>query len=89
MSTKILINSYFSDFEDNSDSDLIRKFDKKDFVQTAITLYDHEDMKNDTLWKQFRKNFADWIEDNVRALPARYAAYDIVQLTILRWIEID
>jgi hypothetical protein len=25
----------------------------------------------------------------VRALFARYAAYDIVQLTILRWIGID
>jgi hypothetical protein len=29
-------------------------------------LYDREDMKNDTLWKQFRKNFAEWIEDDFK-----------------------
>jgi hypothetical protein len=49
MSTEISINFYLSDSEDNSDPDLIRKVDKNNFVQTAITSYDREDMKNDTL----------------------------------------
>jgi hypothetical protein len=49
MSTKISINSYLSDPEDNLDSDIARKVDKNDFVQKAITSYDREDMKNDTL----------------------------------------
>jgi hypothetical protein len=35
-------------------------------VQKAITSYDREDMKNDTLWKQFRKNFAEWIENDFK-----------------------
>ncbi len=49
MSTEISINSYLSDSEDNLDSDIVRKIDKNDFVQKAITSYDREDMKNDTL----------------------------------------
>jgi hypothetical protein len=60
MSTEISINSYLSDF------DIVRKVDKNDFVQKAITSYDREDMKNDTLWKQFKKNFAEWIEDDFK-----------------------
>jgi hypothetical protein len=35
-------------------------------VQTAITSYDREDMKNDTLWEQFRENFAEWTEDDFK-----------------------
>ncbi len=66
MSTKISINSYLSDSEDNLDSDIARKVDKNDFVQKAITSYDREDMKNDTLWEQFRENFAEWIEDDFK-----------------------
>jgi hypothetical protein len=66
MSTEISINFYLSDFEDNSDSDLTRKVDKNDFIQTAITSYDREDIKNDTLWKQFKENFAEWIEDDFK-----------------------
>jgi hypothetical protein len=49
MSTEISINLYLSDLEDNLDLDIARKVDKNDFVQKAITLYDREDMKNDTL----------------------------------------
>jgi hypothetical protein len=65
MSNKISINSYLSDSdssnlidliiirrdENNSDSQsaFARKVDKNNFVQTAITSYDREDMKNDTL----------------------------------------
>jgi hypothetical protein len=65
MSSEISINSYLSDSdssnlidliiirrdENNSDSQsaFVRKVDKNNFVQTAITSYDREDMKNDTL----------------------------------------
>jgi hypothetical protein len=65
MSTEISINFYLSDSdssnfidlfairrdENNPDSQnaLARKVDKNNFVQTAITSYDREDMKNDTL----------------------------------------
>jgi hypothetical protein len=66
MSTEISINSYLSDSEDNLDPDIVRKVDKNDFVQKAITSYDREDMKNDTLWEQFRKKFAEWIEDDFK-----------------------
>jgi hypothetical protein len=66
MSTEISINFYLFDSEDNSDPDLVRKVDKNDFVQTAITSYDREDMKNDTLWKKFSKDFAEWIEDDFK-----------------------
>jgi hypothetical protein len=66
MSTEISINSYLFDSEDNLDSDIVRKVDKNDFVQKAITSYDREDMKNDTLWEQFKKNFTEWIEDDFK-----------------------
>ncbi len=66
MSTEISINSYLSDPEDNLDPDIVRKVDKNDFVQKAINSYDREDMKNDTLWEQFRENFAEWIEDDFK-----------------------
>jgi hypothetical protein len=54
MSTEILINSYLSDPDSSNLIDLsaaafVRKVDKNNFVQTAITSYDREDMKNDTL----------------------------------------
>jgi hypothetical protein len=72
MSAEISINSYLSDFDssdrNNPDSEskdaLVRKVDKNIFVQRTITSYDREDLKDDTLWKQFRKNFVDWIEDD-------------------------
>jgi hypothetical protein len=66
MTSEISINSYLSDSEDNLDSDIVCKVDKNDFVQKAITSYDREDMKNDTLWKQFRENFAEWIENDFK-----------------------
>jgi hypothetical protein len=66
MTSEISINFYLSDSEDNLDSDIVRKVDKNDFIQKAITSYDREDMKNDTLWEQFRKNFAEWIEDDFK-----------------------
>jgi hypothetical protein len=74
MSTEILINSYLFDLDSSnliiikrdSDPDLVRKIDKNDFVQKAITSYDREDMKNNTLWKQFRENFAEWIKDDFK-----------------------
>jgi hypothetical protein len=37
------------------------------FVQTAITSYDREDLKDDTLWEQFRKEFVDWIKDDFKS----------------------
>ncbi len=49
MTSEISINSYLFDSEDNLDPDIARKVDKNDFVQKAITSYDREDMKNDTL----------------------------------------
>jgi hypothetical protein len=65
MSTGISINSYLSDFDSTnfidfsairrdennpeSQSAFVRKVDKNNFVQAAITSYDREDMKNDTL----------------------------------------
>jgi ribonuclease HI len=66
MTTEISINFYLSDSEDNLDSDIVRKMNKNDFVQKAINSYDREDMKNDTLWKQFRERFAEWIEDDFK-----------------------
>ncbi len=82
MSTGISINSYLSDFDSTnfidfsairrdennpeSQSAFVRKVDKNNFVQAAITSYDREDMKNDTLWKQFREDFAEWIEDDFK-----------------------
>jgi hypothetical protein len=65
MSTEISINSYLSDTDSSnlidflairrdennpeSQSAFVRKVDKNNFVQAAITSYDREDMKNDTL----------------------------------------
>ncbi len=72
MSAEISINSYLSDLDssnrDNSDSEvtLTRKVDKNIFVQTTITSYDREDLKDDTLWEQFRENFVDWIENDFK-----------------------
>jgi hypothetical protein len=71
MSSEISINFYLSDsdssnFIDLSTSAFARKVDKNNFVQTAITSYDRENMKNDTLWEQFRENFAEWIEDDFK-----------------------
>ncbi len=66
MTTEISINSYFSDSENNLDFDIVRKMNKNDFVQKAINSYDREDMKDDTLWEQFRENFAEWIEDDFK-----------------------
>ncbi len=71
MSTEISINSYLSDPDSSNLTDpstiaLVRTVDKNNFVQAAITSYDREDMKNDTLWEQFRKNFAEWTEDDFK-----------------------
>ncbi len=55
MTSEISIKYYLSDLDslnkDDSDSEnaLIRKVDKNIFVQTAITSYDREDLKDDTL----------------------------------------
>jgi hypothetical protein len=54
MSTEISINSYLSDPDSSNLTDpstiaLVRTVDKNNFVQAAITSYDREDMKNDTL----------------------------------------
>jgi hypothetical protein len=82
MTSEISINLYLSDSDSsdfiairsdrhNSDSEvahaLIRKVDKNIFVQTTIISYDREDLKNDTLWEQFRKNFVGWIEDDFKS----------------------
>jgi hypothetical protein len=80
MSAEISINFYFSDFGSsdliairsdryNSDSEVafIRKVDKNIFVQTTIISYDREDLKDDTLWEQFRENFVDWTEDDFKS----------------------
>jgi hypothetical protein len=78
MSAEISINFYLSDLDSsdfivirsdkyNSDSDLVRKMNKNIFVQTTIISYDRENLKNDTLWEQFRKNFVDWIEDDFKS----------------------
>ncbi len=55
MSTKISVNFYLSDFDSSNKNEFnlenvfVCKIDKNIFVQTAVTLYDREDMKNDTL----------------------------------------
>jgi hypothetical protein len=65
MSTEIPINPYLSDPDPSNPTDPpttrrdennpepqsapARKVDKNNFVQAAITSYDREDMKNDTL----------------------------------------
>ncbi len=73
MTSEISINSYLSDFDSSNRDDLdsedalICKVDKNIFVQTAITLYDRKDLKNDTLWEQFREDFVGWIEDNFKS----------------------
>jgi hypothetical protein len=73
MSSEISVNLYLSDLDssnkDNSDSEdaFVRKVDNNIFVQTAITSYDWEDLKDDTLWKQFRKNFVGWIENDFKS----------------------
>jgi thymidylate synthase len=80
MSDETSINSYLFDShssnfidliairrdKDNSDFNLVRKVDKNDFIQAAITSYNREDMKNDTLWEQFRENFAEWTKDDFK-----------------------
>jgi hypothetical protein len=65
MTSEISINLYL--FESDSEVVLIRKIDKNIFVQTTITSYDREDLKDDTLWEQFRENFVDWIEDDFKS----------------------
>jgi hypothetical protein len=75
MSSEISINSYLSDSDssdrNNSDFDSknvrVCKIDKNIFVQTAIISYDRENLKNDTLWEQFKKNFVDWIENDFKS----------------------
>jgi hypothetical protein len=65
MLSELSINFYL--FESDSEDAFIRKVDKNIFVQTTITSYDREDLKDDTLWEQFRKNFVDWIEDDFKS----------------------
>ncbi len=78
MSSEISINSYFSDSDssdlivirsnkDNLNSDFVFKIDKNIFVQTTIISYDRENLKNDTLWEQFKENFVHWIEDDFKS----------------------
>jgi hypothetical protein len=72
MLSEISISFYFSDSDssnkDESDSKnaFVCKIDKNIFLQTAITLYDRKDMKNDRFWEQFNKNFAEWTEDDFK-----------------------
>ncbi len=67
MTSEISVNSYLSDSEPENVDALVRKIDKNIFEQTTITLYNREDLKDDTLWKQFRKNFVDWIKDDFKS----------------------
>jgi hypothetical protein len=67
MSNKISINFYLSDLESENVDAFVREVDKNIFVQTTIISYDRENLKNDTLWKQFKKNFVDWIEDDFKS----------------------
>jgi hypothetical protein len=65
MSSELSVNLYL--FESDSEDDLIREVDKNIFVQTTITSYDRGDLKDDTLWEQFRENFVDWVEDDFKS----------------------
>ncbi len=67
MTSEISVNSYLSDSESENVDALVRKVDKNIFEQTTITSYDREDLKDDTLWEQFKKNFVDWIEDDFKS----------------------
>jgi hypothetical protein len=64
MTSEISINFYLSDSESENVNALVHKIDKNIFVQTTIVSYDRKNLKNDTLWEQFKKNFVDWIEDD-------------------------
>jgi hypothetical protein len=77
MSAEISINFYLFDLDSsdfivikknkyNSDFDFVRKMNKNIFVQTTIISYDRKNLKNDTLWEQFKENFVDWIENDVK-----------------------
>jgi hypothetical protein len=67
MSSEISINFYFSDSESENVDAFVRKVDKNTFVQTTIISYDRENLKNDTLWEQFKEDFVDWIEDDFKS----------------------
>ncbi len=67
MTSEISVNSYLSDSESENVDALVRKIDKNIFVQTTIISYDRKNLKNDTLWEQFRENFVDWIEDDFKS----------------------
>ncbi len=64
MSSEIPVNSYLPDPEPENADAPVRKVDKNTFVQATITSYDRENLKNDTLWEQFRENFVGWTEDD-------------------------
>jgi hypothetical protein len=66
MTSEISVNSYLSDPEPDIDVP-VRKVDKNTFVQTTIISYDRENLKNDTLWEQFRENFVGWTEDDFKS----------------------
>ncbi len=65
MTSEISINFYL--FEFDSEVALIRKVDKNIFVQATIISYDRENLKNDTLWEQFREDFVGWTEDDFKS----------------------
>jgi hypothetical protein len=70
MSTEISINSYLSDLDSSNKDELdfiTCKVDKNIFVQTTIISYDRENLKDDTLWEQFREDFVDWIKDDFKS----------------------
>jgi protein gp37 len=67
MTSEISVNSYLANSEPENVDALVRKMNKNIFVQTTIISYDRENLKNDTLWEQFRKNFVGWIEDDFKS----------------------
>jgi hypothetical protein len=56
MTSEISVNSYLPDPEPENADALVRKVDKNIFVQATRTSYDREDLKDDTLWEQFRED---------------------------------
>jgi hypothetical protein len=55
-------------------------------IKNQWSIYDEKSVfiRRDVIFNEAKMTYK-----NVRALFARYVVYDIVQLTILRWIEID
>ncbi len=63
-----------------------KEMNKRNDKKQLLTLF--QDQEYDEYWHS-KWNQVRWLQECVRALFVRYVVYDIMQLTILRWIEVD